>query len=91
MDHVCYLCLVFFMLSRLSIAALWSPEGKWLTLALVCEVYCDFVTFPFSILGQVWYLIVLFPNPCCLSYFHSVGTVFLIICFEINAGNLTKA
>ena len=28
MDHLCNLCLVFAMLSRLSIAALWSPEGK---------------------------------------------------------------
>ena len=27
-------------------------------LALVCDFYCDFVTFPFGILGQVWYLIV---------------------------------
>ena len=26
-------------------------------LALVCDVYCDFVTFPFGILGLVWYLI----------------------------------
>ena len=42
MDHLCYLCLVFVMLSRLFIAALWSPEG----LALFCDVYCDFVTFP---------------------------------------------
>ena len=33
-------------------------------LALVCE----FVTFPFGILGQVWYLIVSIPDPCCLSY-----------------------
>ena len=31
MDHLCYLCLVFGMLSRLFIAALWSPEGKGLT------------------------------------------------------------
>ena len=31
MDHLCYLCLVFVMLSRLFIAALWSPEGKGLT------------------------------------------------------------
>ena len=31
MDHVCYLCLVFVILSRLFIAALWSPEGKGLT------------------------------------------------------------
>ena len=29
-DHFCYLCLVFVMFSRLSIAALWSPEGKGL-------------------------------------------------------------
>ena len=31
MDHLCYLCLVFVMLSRLLIAALWSSEGKGLT------------------------------------------------------------
>ena len=31
MNHLCYLCIVFVMLSRLFIAALWSPEGKGLT------------------------------------------------------------
>ena len=31
MDHFCSLCLVFVMLLRLLIAALWSPEGKGLT------------------------------------------------------------
>ena len=31
MDHLCYLCLVFAMLSRLFIAALRSPEGKGAT------------------------------------------------------------
>ena len=30
-DHLCYLCLVFVMLSRLFIAAFWSPAGKGLT------------------------------------------------------------
>ena len=30
-DHLCYLCLVFVMLSRLFITALWSPAGKGLT------------------------------------------------------------
>ena len=30
-DNLCYLCLVFVMLSRLFIAALWSPERKGLT------------------------------------------------------------
>ena len=27
----------------------------------------DFVTFPFGILGQVWYLIVSIADHCCLS------------------------
>ena len=68
MAHLCYLCLVFTMLACLFIAALWSPEGKG-PLVLVCDVHCDFVTFPFGILGHVWYLIVSIPDPCCLSYF----------------------
>ena len=44
----------------------------WRERALVCDVYSDFVTFPFCILGQVWYLIVSIPDPCCPSYFLSV-------------------
>ena len=50
-------------------------------LALVCDVYCDFVTFPFGILGQVWYLIVSIPDPCCLSYFY-----YLNMGFELRSG-----
>ena len=37
--HLCYLCLVFVMLSRLLIAALWSPEGKGLTSWLVFVLF----------------------------------------------------
>ena len=44
-------------------------------LALVCDVYCDFVTFPFGILGQVLYLIVSIPGPCCLSYYVSTQKI----------------
>ena len=68
MDHLCYFCIVFFMLSRLLIAALWSPAGKGLTswLSFVVLIFM-FVTFPFGILGQVWYLIVLIPDLCPLS------------------------
>ena len=29
---------------------------------------CDFVAFPCGILGQVWYVIVLLPDLCHLSY-----------------------
>ena len=69
-DHLCYLCLVFVMLSCLFIATLWSAEGKGLTywLLFVMIIVISF-TFPFGILGQVWYLDVSIPDPCCLSYF----------------------
>ena len=39
MDHLCHLCLVFVMLSRLFIAALRSPEGKWLTSWLLLVMF----------------------------------------------------
>ena len=42
MDHWCFLCLVFLMLSGLFIAALWSPARKglisWLLLVM-CIVF----------------------------------------------------
>ena len=37
-------------------------------LALVGDVDCIFVTLPCNVLGQVWYLIVPFPDLCRLSY-----------------------
>ena len=75
MDHWCFLCLVFFMLSRLFIAALWPPAGKGLTswLFLVMFIVILFLS-PCGILGQVLYLIVSFPDLCHLSYFHYVKT-----------------
>ena len=70
MCHLCYLCLVFAMHSCLFIAALCSPVGKGLTSWLLFVMSnCNFVTFPCDILGQVWYLIVLIPDLCRLSYF----------------------
>ena len=72
MDHLCYLCLVFVMLHALGSVHCYLVVTKrdradlW---ALVRDVYCDFVTFPFGILGKVWYLIVSIPDPCCVSYF----------------------
>ena len=71
MDHLCYLCLVFVMLTRLFIAALWSLAGKGLTSLLLFVMFnCAFVTFPCGILGHMKYLIVLIPDLCRLSYFH---------------------
>ena len=51
-----YCCLVVTCLERVDL------------LTLVDDVYCIFVTFPCDILGQVWYLIVSFPDLCLLSY-----------------------
>ena len=46
----------------------WERAG---ILALVGDVYCILVTFPSGILGQVWNLIVSFPDLSCLSYYEN--------------------
>ena len=51
-------------------------------LALVDDVYCIFVSFPCGIFGQVWYLIVTFPDLCLLSYF---ATFSELIHIDINS------
>ena len=59
MDFLCCLCLVFVMLLRLFIAALWSPVAERADLlTLACDVKLCFVIFPCGIQGQVWYMIV---------------------------------
>ena len=69
-DHLCYLCLVFVMLSCLFIAALWSPAGKGLTSWLLFVMFnCVSVTFPCGILDQIWFLIESIPDLCHRSYF----------------------
>ena len=81
------------MLSRLFIAALWSPAGKGLTSWLLFVMsYCDFVTFSCGILGQVWYLIVPIPDLRHLPYFYyessgltiSICNFFLVTFKSIN-------
>ena len=50
MDHLCFLlCLLFLMLSRLVIAALWSPAGKGLTSWFMLVMFIIFCYFP------MWY------------------------------------
>ena len=43
MDHLCYLCLVFVMLSRLFNAALWSSTEKGLTSWLLFVMFILFL------------------------------------------------
>ena len=66
MDHFCYLCLVFAMLSCLFSVALW--ERAYLLALLYVMFYCIFVTFPCGVLGQMWYLIVSIPDFCLLTF-----------------------
>ena len=58
-----FLCLVFVMLSRLFIAALWSPRER----ADLLAVSLCFCSFSHGVLGQLWYLIVSIPE--LLLYF----------------------
>ena len=67
MDHFCYLCIVFAMLSCLFIAAMWSPAGK--VARLYVKFSCVSVTFPYGVLGQVWHLVVMVSDLCLLTYF----------------------
>ena len=72
MDHLCFFvsCAyhVFMSVRCCLLVTCWERADL---LALVGGVYCIFVTFPCGILGQVWYLIVSFPDLSCLSHFKS--------------------
>ena len=40
---------------------------------LVCSLQpCVFVTFPCGVLCQVWYLVILIPGLCLLTYFYNI-------------------
>ena len=84
MDHLCYLCLVFVMLSHLFIAVLWSPAEKRLTSWLTFVMFnCVFGTFPCGILDQVWRLIVSISDLCRFFTFIFMDT-------KINAFTLSE-
>ena len=44
-------------------------ELCWTFPFVVCDVFLCFVTFPYGVLGQVWYLIIWIPDLCLLPYF----------------------
>ena len=71
MDHLCFLCLVFWhAFASVHCCLVVTSWERADLLTLVGDVYCIFVTFPCGIVGQVWYLIVSFPDLCHLSYFY---------------------
>ena len=68
-------CSISFRLIYLSYCLVCSLQpcglllGKGDLLALLCVSFsCVFVTFPYGILDQVWYLIVSIPDLCILPY-----------------------
>ena len=67
MDHLCFFvsCVSydFASVQCCLVVACWERADL---LALVGDVYCIFVTFPCTVLGQVWYLIVSFADLCLL-------------------------
>ena len=69
MEHVCGFvsCVshAFTSVHYCLVVTCWERDD---ILALVDVCFCIFVTFPCGILGQVWYLIVSFPDLCRLSY-----------------------
>ena len=64
-----YVCLCHIVLS-VSCSLLVTCWERADLLALLYVMFsCVFVTLPFNVLGQVWYLIVLIPVLCLLPYF----------------------
>ena len=88
----CVLCFSCFRIYSLRSPACGHLLGWADLFALVGDVYCIFSPFPCGILGQVWYLIVSFPNLCRLSFFDTSLLLFLniiLINLSILVGCLT--
>ena len=60
----------------------WERAGL---LALVCDVYLYFVTFPCGILCHVWYLIVSIPDLCRPSFFTKTT---ILILYQLKGKNV---
>ena len=71
-DHLCYLCLLFGMLSRLFIAAVWSPAGKGLTSRLSFVMLNCFCHLPMWYPASGVVLDSYIPELCHLSYLDGV-------------------
>ena len=76
MFHVCLYYTVLSVPCSLEITCWERAE----LLALMCVTFpCVFVTFPYGILGQVWYLIASIPDLCLLYFLTMNETQFFII------------
>ena len=67
MVHFCYLRFVIVFVIYCLFCSLQPCDGVGL-LGLLCVLFCAFVTFPYGVLDQEWYLIVSIPDLCLLPY-----------------------
>ena len=64
-------CLCYSVLSvSRSLVVICLERVDFLALLFVNMFSCVFITFPYGILGQVWYLNVSIPDICLLPYFN---------------------
>ena len=84
MDLFCYLCLslpncgvCFLQHHGYLLGKAWPRCFLYVMFSCVCFL-CIFFTFPFGVLGQVWYLIVSIPDLCFLSYLKSSPLILLL-------------
>ena len=66
---VCHVCLCHTLLSVSCSLVVTCWERADLFAILCVMLSCVFVTFPYGVLGQMWYLIVSIPDICLLPYF----------------------
>ena len=75
MDHLCFLCLMFFMLSRVFIAALSSPAGKGLTFWLLLVMFIVFLLLSHVVswvrCGTCLYSVLIFAICLTLHYLYN--------------------
>ena len=58
-------------------------------LAILCLMFsCAFVTFPYGVLGQRWYLIVSISDLCILPYFQYQQKI-ICVSFVLNSADMT--
>ena len=83
--HLCFV-FVFVLLS----SSLWPPAGKVLLSWLSCLscFSCVLVTFPYGVLGQVWYLIASIPDICLPPCVYCLFYNFLILVLIMNFINV---
>ena len=63
-------CLSSFLSVHCSFVVTCWERASLITLLCVM-IYCVFVTYPRGVLDQAWYLIVLIPDLCIITYFKS--------------------